>query len=64
MVQSPATNWRLEQLLATEQSCDLIEAFPYSEKFSPINNDTDTHETDWPDHYLVAAWPKPWAEGQ
>ena len=58
-VESSATNWRSEQLLATEQSRDLIEAFPYSEKFLPIDNDTDTRETDWPDHYLVQAWPKP-----
>ena len=53
MVQSRAAGLRSEQLLATKRSRDLIEAFPYSENFLPIDNDTDTRETDWPDHYLV-----------
>ena len=48
-----ATDWRSEQLLSTERSHDLIEAFPYSEKFDNIGNDTDTRETDWSGHYLV-----------
>ena len=41
-VYTVATNWRSEQLLSTEQSRDLIEAFSYSEKFNNIGNDTDS----------------------
>ena len=52
-VYTGATDWRSEQLLSTERSRDLIEAFSYSEKFDNIGNDTDTRETDWPGHYLV-----------
>ena len=38
-VKSRSTDWRSEQLLATERSRDLVEAFPYSDQFLPINND-------------------------
>ena len=47
---SATTLYILVQLLSTERSHDLIEAFSYSEKFDNIDNDKDTRETDWPDH--------------
>ena len=34
---------------------------PFQES-STISATSDTRETDWPGHYLVQAWPKPWAQ--
>ena len=62
-VYSRATDWCSEQLLSTERSHDLIKAISYSTKFDKINNDTDTHETDWPGHYLFRPGRSPGLQG-